>query len=357
MIKDLKFEKSKSFLPSPADIATEHPTSSKQLAFIEKTRHTIKQILNQNDPRLLLVIGPCSIHNTDAAKVYAQKLSELAKSLSDVFFIVMRVHLEKPRTATGWKGILYDPNLDGSHDINKGIQLSRRLLLDLAELGLPASTEFLDPLTANYHSDLISWGCIGARTSSSQIHRQMASGLQIPVAFKNNTDGNVDVAIQGAKSAKESHVYMGIDSKGTLARIETQGNPDSHIVLRGGKGKPNYDPHAISTALKSLERNHLPQRVIIDCAHDNSTRQFQEQINVFQSVINQIIQGNDKIKGMMVESYLQGGNQNIPSNVKEISPSISITDPCLDWSSTEQLLIWGADVIRKANQTSCVVSV
>jgi len=343
-------------LPSPSQILHELPTSLSQKTFIEKTRQEIRNILDGQDPRLLLIVGPCSIHDVETAKQYASQLHKLSQSLSDSFLIVMRAHLEKPRTTTGWKGLLYDPLLDGSHEIETGLRWSRQLLLDLAHLEMPIATEFLDPSIASYLGDLVSWGCIGARTTSSQIHRQLASGLAMPIAFKNNTDGNVETAIHSVLSASEPHAYIGINISGQISTMHSKGNPHAHIVLRGGKNQTNYDPYSISQAIEQLERASLPLRLLIDCAHGNSLRKYEEQCRVFQSVINQVVEGNDKIRGMILESYLLAGNQIMTDDPTQLDGALSITDPCLDWPATETLLKWGAEMLRTENRTSCLIS-
>jgi 3-deoxy-7-phosphoheptulonate synthase len=324
----------------------ELPISTAQQQFIEKTRHEIKQIIEGKDPRLLLIVGPCSIHDTIAAKEYARKLHALAQSVSDTFLIVMRVYFEKPRTTLGWKGFLYDPWLDGSHDIPSGIRMTRRLLLDLAELEIPTAAEFLDISSAYYFGDLLSWGCIGARTAASQTHRQVASGLSMPVAFKNSTDGNVDIAINGVINASSPHTFIGMNAHGRLSTVHTSGNTHGHIVLRGGESKPNYDPESISYTLERLQKANLPACLLIDCAHDNSSRKHEQQALVFQSIINQIVEGNREIRGALLESHLFSGNQPM-TNASQLKYAVSLTDPCLNWETTEHLIRWGGSMLKK----------
>jgi 3-deoxy-7-phosphoheptulonate synthase len=260
----------------------------------------------------------------------------------------MRVYLEKPRTALGWKGFLYDPYLDNSNNVLDGLHLSRKLLLDIAALEIPAATEFLDPLTAPYLSDLISWGCIGARTVTSQPHRQLASSLAMPIAFKNSVDGNIDSAINGILSASIPHTYIGSQSNGTLGIVNTLGNPYGHVVLRGGKEGPNYDPQAISYTLERLHNANLPLRLLVDCSHDNSFRRHEEQPAVFQSILHQIVEGNNYIKGLLLESHLYQGNQ--PLNISSLKYGVSLTDPCLDWQTTERLIKWGYHYLEKERE-------
>lgn len=342
-------------LLSPKELQKKLPLSSQQGEFVLNSRRQISQVLDGKDSRILLIVGPCSIHDITAAKEYATKLRQLADLVSDSFLIVMRVYFEKPRTKRGWKGFMYDPLLDGSTSIEKGLHWARELLLDLAEMEIPTATEFLDPLTANYINDLISWACIGARTSESPIHRQMASGLFMPVAFKNNTSGNIDAAINGVLSAAEAHTFLSIDEEGHIALKQTKGNSNCHIVLRGGKNKPNFDPAAISQALRLLDHAGLPRCVVIDCSHDNCNKNHEKQIQVFESVINQFIQGNRSIRGILLESNLFAGNQSFAASLSQLKYAISITDPCLDWKTTEKLILWGNETIKKAillNQNS-----
>ncbi len=333
-------------LNSPKVIKKQFPISLQQETFIAKTRRDIVNILNGQDPRLLLIVGPCSIHDVAAAYEYATKLNQLAKEVSNSFLIVMRTYFEKPRTTIGWKGMLYDPHLNKSNDIPAGIRQARMLLIALAEMGLPTATEFLDPVTSYFIGDLISWACIGARTAESQIHRQFASGLPMPVAFKNNTAGNIETAINSVVAATHPHTFFGIDEEGFLSIKETQGNPHAHIALRGGEKQPNYDQNSIALTLKLLKHAQLPQRVIIDCSHDNSLRQHEKQIDVFQSVVNQYLEGTKEIRGVAFESHLFSGNQNLNDNHTCLQYAVSLTDPCLDWNSTEKLIRWGDSVLK-----------
>lgn len=333
-------------LPPPNTILKEFPTSPTHQQFIRKSRQTIKNILDGNDPRCLLIMGPCSIHDPSAAKEYAGELKKL-DDLSDLFFIVMRTYFEKPRTALGWKGMLYDPWLNGTHDIATGIRLTRKLLLELADMGIPTASEFLEPASAFYYGDLVSWGCIGARTSASQIHRQLASGLPMPTAFKNSVDGSVDNAINGILSASHPHTFMGINAEGLLSAIHTKGNSYGHLVLRGAEQHTNYDPQSISNALEKLRKAQLPSCLLIDCSHDNSLRQHEAQISVFQSVINQRAEGNYNIRGVLLESHLHAGNQHLHSDTLKLKYGVSVTDPCLNWEKTERLVLWGHSILKR----------
>lgn len=334
-------------LNSPIAFKQDMPASPQQIEFIQQSRQQIANILDGIDNRLLVIVGPCSIHDTQAAKEYATNLRQLAKEVSKSFFIVMRTYFEKPRTALGWKGMLYDPHLDGSNDIATGIQYARQLLLDLAAMEVPAATEFLDPLTPRYIGDLISWSCIGARTTESQIHRQFASGLPMPVAFKNSTSGNVNVAIKGVLTASCPHAFFGIDDHGHVAIVRTKGNPHAHVALRGGESSPNYDAHSLAKALELLRKNHLSERLIIDCSHDNSNRCHETQKTVFRSVIEQYLDGNLGIRGLAVESNLFAGSQNITLDKSRLHYAVSLTDPCLDWKDTEALIRENATLIEK----------
>jgi 3-deoxy-7-phosphoheptulonate synthase len=340
------------FLPSYKEIKTRFPLLPSQHLFIEESRQTVRAILNGTDPRLLLIVGPCSIHDRLSAKEFAVQLHKLAYTVASHFFLVMRVYCEKPRTASGWKGFLYDPLLDGSHAMHLGIEWTRQLLLELATLQVPAATEFLDPLTAYYYEDLMTWGSIGARTASSQTHRQLASALPMPIGFKNGVAGNVSAAVNGAMAASHPHTYMRICENGKPIIARTMGNPDTHVVLRGGESGPNYDPSSVSEALARLEHAKLPLRLLIDCSHHNSAKKHDRQPGVFQSVIHQIIEGNTNIRGLMLESHLHAGNQILTSDLSQLQYGISITDACLDWHSTAHLISWGARHLHQQSLTT-----
>lgn len=334
-------------LPSPQRLLEEFPCTSKQRQFIDTKRQEIRNILDGLDGRLLLIVGPCSIHDITAAKEYASHLRTLSKSIGDTFCIVMRVYFDKPRTVLGWKGLLNDPWLNGSHDIATGIRWTRQLLLDLAEMEIATASEFLDPAAAYYFSDLISWGCIGARTASSQVHRQLASSLPMPVAFKNSTDGNVGIAVNGIVNASKPHAFIGMDACGNSSVVRAAGNQHGHLVLRGGENRPNYDPQAISEALACLKAAELPPRLLIDCSHDNSMRQHELQATVFQSVLNQTVEGNHEIKGILLESHLNSGNQALAADQSQLKYGVSLTDPCMDWEMTKRLILWGYSLLKR----------
>lgn len=333
-------------LPSYKELKNQLPLSDFHHFFIEQSRQTIRQILHRTDSRLLCIIGPCSIHDPLSAKEFAARLKQLALELSPYFFLVMRVYCEKPRTSAGWKGFLYDPFLDGSCDIKTGIFWTRQLLLELASMEVPAAAEFLDPLTAFYYEDLISWGSLGARTSCSQPHRQLASHLSMPMGIKNGITGNLSTAVNGVSAASLPHTYAGLNGLSQPSIIRTKGNPDAHLVLRGGENGPNYDPLSVAEALKRLEIAQLPQRLLIDCSHQNSGKQHDRQPHVFQSILHQVVEGNPTIRGVLLESHLQAGNQPLTSPL-HLTYGVSITDACLDWHATDHLMRWGASYLAQ----------
>lgn len=337
-------------LASPSTVKQEMPAHAQHIEFIQESRRQIANILNGSDNRLLLIVGPCSIHDSKAALEYGTNLRRLMDDVSKSFFVVMRTYFEKPRTAHGWKGMLYDPHLDGSNDIATGIRHARQLLLDLTDMQIPTATEFLDPISPRFLSDLVSWSCIGARTTESQIHRQLASGLPMPVAFKNSTSGNVEVAVKGVMTAACPHSFFGIDDSGHASIVRTKGNQNAHIALRGGKNGPNYDSQSIKHALELLKKHHLPENLVIDCSHDNSRRCQDEQKNVFDSVIRQYIDGNNAIKGLALESNLFSGSQRMPLDASRLQYAVSITDPCLDWEQTEALVRRNASLIESKRE-------
>ena len=339
-------------LPSPQELMNELPRMPHHQAFIEQTRQEIRNILDFKDNRLLLIVGPCSIHDITAAKEYATKLHDLSRQISDTFLVIMRVYFEKPRTTLGWKGLLYDPHLNGSNSIHTGLRSTRQLLLELAAMEVPAASEFLDPASIYYFGDLVSWGCIGARTASSQTHRQIASGLSMPLAFKNSTEGNIEIAVNGVLSGKTPHAFIGMNELGQAALIHSMGNPDCHIALRGGETKPNYDDESIRHALSCLEKAGLPQRILIDCSHDNSRRNHELQPLVFQNVIKQAIDGNNAIRGLILESNLFAGNQSLSLDSSQLKYAVSLTDPCLDWETTKKLILWAYAQINAENNPS-----
>jgi 3-deoxy-7-phosphoheptulonate synthase len=286
-----------------------------------------------------VVVGPCSIHDTEAAIEYAKRLKKLSNTVSDQLLLVMRVYFEKPRTTVGWKGLINDPDMNGTHNISKGLGIARGLLSRITAMELPVANEMLDPITPEYVADMISWGAIGARTTESQTHREMASGLSFPVGFKNGTDGNLQIAIDAMKSAQHPHSFLGINREGRTSIIQTTGNPDVHIVLRGGSRKPNYHADDICHTEEILTKNGLIPTIMVDCSHGNSNKDYNKQADVLDSVITQIEAGNNSISGVMIESFLSAGNQKLPADVSQLQYGVSITDACIDWSTTEKILL------------------
>ena len=333
-------------LVTPADLHRELPVSASAQQTIVAGRETIRNILDGKDSRLLVVIGPCSIHDSEQALDYARRLVVLADQVKETLYIVMRVYFEKPRTTTGWKGLINDPFLNDTFEIEQGLFMARRLLIDIAELGLPTATEALDPISPQYLQDLISWSAIGARTTESQTHRELASGLSCPVGFKNGTDGGLTVAINALKSAASPHRFLGIDSNGQVAIVNTQGNAYAHVVLRGGEKGPNYHAEAIADAEQRLKSAGITPRIMIDCSHANSSKDYNRQPIVFNDAVQQILAGSASIMGVMIESNLGAGNQKIPSNLQDLQYGVSITDACIDWSTTEQMLIAGHQQLK-----------
>jgi 3-deoxy-7-phosphoheptulonate synthase len=323
--------------------------SDRQLDFVKESRCQLRNILDGKDPRLALIVGPCSIHDIASTKEYAERLKKLSSDVSDKFLIIMRTYFEKPRTTVGWKGLVYDPHVDGSHNLALGLEQTRQILLALAENEVPVATEFLDPLIPRYIEDLVTWGCIGARTTESQVHRQFASGLSIPIAFKNSTSGDLDIAINAVIASSHPHTCLGINDDGQVSILRTKGNTHAHVVLRGGKNRTNFDPQSVQRALFLLEQAELPARILIDCSHGNSMKNHEGQIAVFESVIEQYIQGSHGIKGMLLESHIFDGNQKIHRDTKQLRYGVSLTDPCLSWDSTEQLIREGARQMRRGD--------
>ncbi|MCS7336832.1 MAG: 3-deoxy-7-phosphoheptulonate synthase [Verrucomicrobiae bacterium] len=335
-------------LLTPRALKAELPMTEASNETVAASRDRIAAIIHRRDPRLLVVVGPCSIHEFNGAIEYAQKLNALRQRLADRMEIVMRVYFEKPRTALGWKGLINDPHLDGSHDIEAGLKLARKLLLEITAMGLPTATEFLDSITPQYIADLISWAAIGARTTESQIHREMASGLSMPVGFKNSTDGSLDTAINAMKAAQAPHSFLGIDQDGLTSIVRTTGNRDAHIILRGGRLRPNYDPQSIAEAERQLEEAGLPKVLMVDCSHANAGKRPERQEVVWQNVIQQRVSGTRSLIGAMLESYLKEGNQPFPRPVSELEYGVSITDPCISWDTTERLLLQGYEALTRA---------
>jgi 3-deoxy-7-phosphoheptulonate synthase len=320
-------------LAPPARLLGELPLGTDRAKAVVKARHEVTEVLHGRDPRLMVVVGPCSVHDPKAALDYANRLAATARNLQDNLLIVMRVYFEKPRTTTGWKGLINDPHLDGSADVNAGLRIARKLLLEVVDLGLPVGCEFLDPITPQYISDAVAWGAIGARTSESQTHRQLGSGLSMPIGFKNRTDGNVQVAVDAVRAAAASHAFAGIDDAGTPAILHTTGNPDCHIILRGGHGMPNYHVPEVEDALVTLGIAGLPERLVIDASHDNSGKDPEKQFFAAGEIADQVADGNKAITGVMLESFLVEGRQDLRPGEKLVYGQ-SITDPCLDWEDT-----------------------
>ena len=324
---------------APADLRQVFPLSTLRAEFVNKSRDRLKEILQRRDKRLMVVVGPCSIHDPDAAVEYARRLAALARRVEDQLLLVMRVYFEKPRTTVGWKGLINDPDMDGSHLISKGLGIARGLLLKITELEVPVANEMLDPITPEYVADMISWGAIGARTTESQTHREMSSGLSFPVGFKNGTDGNLQIAIDAMKAAQHPHSFLGINREGRTSIIQTAGNPDVHIVLRGGSRKVNYHPEDIAHTEESLQKSGLFPTIMVDCSHGNSNKDYQKQPEVLESVVQQVLDGNTSISGVMIESNLEAGSQKISTDINQLKYGVSITDACIDWATTEQILL------------------
>ncbi|SFR39790.1 3-deoxy-D-arabinoheptulosonate-7-phosphate synthase [Marinobacter gudaonensis] len=325
-------------LITPEALKKEMPLSEKAADTVAKGRQAIYDIMDGKDHRLFVVVGPCSIHDVEAARDYATRLKKLADEVSDTLLIVMRVYFEKPRTTVGWKGLINDPHLNDTFDIEQGLHIGRRLLLDINELGLPAATEALDPISPQYLQDTIAWSAIGARTTESQTHREMSSGLSMAIGFKNGTDGSLDVAVNAMKSVSHPHSFLGIDQQGQVAIIRTKGNNYGHVVLRGGGGKPNYDSVSVALCEQALEKSGLRKSIMIDCSHANSSKDPAIQPLVMQDVTHQILEGNSSIQSLMVESNINWGNQSIPDNLADLKYGVSITDACIDWPTTEKAI-------------------
>ena len=338
--------RSREVLPSPGRVMAELPAGDAARETVLRGRRVLQAILDGQDPRMFVVLGPCSIHNVEEALEYAARLAGLARTVDDVLFLVMRVYFEKPRTTVGWKGLINDPDMDDSFQIEKGIHVARRLLLDLAEMGLPAATEALDPIMPQYLGDLISWTAIGARTTESQTHREMASGLSTPVGFKNGTDGSLGVAVNALRSAVQPHHFLGINQDGNAAVFQTAGNAYGHVVLRGGGGRPNYDSVSVALCEQALDDAGLPHRIVIDCSHANSGKKHEIQPLVARDCVEQVVNGNRSILGFMLESNLNEGNQVIPPELAQLRPGVSVTDACMGWETTEEVIKEAAAILR-----------
>ena len=323
---------------TPRQLAESLPLTPEVAEIVVTGRRAVQNILDRKDPRLLVIVGPCSIHDPLAAVDYARHLLPLRQEFADRMEIVMRVYFEKPRTILGWKGLINDPHLDGSCDIEAGLKIGRKLLLDIVGLGMPAGTEFLDPVVPQYLADVVSWAAVGARTTESQTHREMASGLSMPVGFKNGTDGSLETAINAMKAARHAHSFLGIDPEGRTCIIQTTGNKWGHIVLRGGKNAPNYDERSIADAIQQLHEDGQPGGLIVDCSHANSGKKHTRQQTVWQHIIDQRVAGSQSVLGMMLESNLEEGSQPLGADLKQLRYGVSITDACLGWKDTANLL-------------------
>ncbi|MDH6492279.1 3-deoxy-7-phosphoheptulonate synthase [Streptomyces sp. SAI-127] len=333
-------------LVAPAVLRDELPLGPTRATLVESSRHAVRKVLTGEDDRLLLVVGPCSVHDPAAARDYAHRLAAAVAPLSDELCVVMRVYFEKPRTTVGWKGLINDPHLDGTHDVQLGLRLARQVLLDVLDTGLPVGCEFLEPTSPQFISDAVTWGAIGARTPESQVHRQLASGLSMPVGFKNATDGDVMPAIDGCRASASDHVFFGIDDEGRASIVSTSGNPDGHIILRGGRGGPNYGPEGVRDAIALLVKSKLEPRLVIDASHANSGKDHVRQAAVVRDVAARIAAGEPGIAGLMVESFLTEGRQD-PGPLETLAYGQSVTDACVGWDETEQLLAELAEAVRR----------
>jgi 3-deoxy-7-phosphoheptulonate synthase len=334
-------------LITPDELKREIPLTEKARATVTEGRQVIENILAGKDHRILVVVGPCSIHDLEAANDYALRLKKLAEKVSDSLYIVMRVYFEKPRTTVGWKGLINDPYMNDSFKITDGLHIGRKLLRDILEIGLPTATEALDPISPQYMQDLIAWSAIGARTTESQTHREMASGLSSSIGFKNGTDGGLTVAINALQSVANPHRFLGINSDGKVSIVTTRGNPNAHVVLRGGNGKPNYDSVSVSICEQELEAAKIKPNIMVDCSHANSNKDHNLQPLVLDNVSNQILEGNKSIIGVMIESNINAGNQKLSSNPDEMEYGVSVTDACIDWETTEKSMVEMADKLRE----------
>ena len=338
-------------LITPAELKREIPLTDKARAVISQGRKNIENILERKDHRVMVVVGPCSIHDVKAAHDYAYRLKALEEKVGDTLLIVMRVYFEKPRTTTGWKGLINDPFMNDSFKITDGLHIGRQLLHDISEIGLPSATEALDPISPQYLQDLIAWSAIGARTTESQTHREMASGLSSSIGFKNGTDGSLTVAINALQSVSSPHRFLGINSDGNVSIVTTRGNPYAHVVLRGGNGKPNYDSVSVSICEQELLAAGIDANIMVDCSHANSNKDHNLQTLVLDNVANQIAEGNKSIIGVMLESNINAGNQKLSSNPEDMQYGVSVTDACIDWETTESTLTAMADKLRDVLKT------
>jgi 3-deoxy-7-phosphoheptulonate synthase len=325
-------------MPSPEDLHARLPLSELAANAVNDGRVALRNILERKDQRLFVVVGPCSIHDPVAGLDYARRLKILQEEVKDTMLLVMRVYFEKPRTTTGWKGYINDPAMDDSFRVDQGMELARKFLLDVCELGLPTGTEALDPISPQYLGDLIAWTAIGARTTESQTHREMSSGLSTPVGFKNGTDGDISIAINAILSASHPHSFLGLNGQGRVAIVRTRGNQHGHVVLRGGDGRPNYDTVSVAMAEQALLKAKLPANIVVDCSHANSYKKPELQPLVMADVINQVVNGNTSLVGIMIESNIVAGNQKIPEDLSQLKYGCSVTDACVDWETTEKMI-------------------
>jgi 3-deoxy-7-phosphoheptulonate synthase len=325
-------------LDPPAEYWRKYPSNTEIETHVAKTRAQIESILKGRDTRMLLIVGPCSIHDTNAGMEYATRLKHLADQVTDRILLIMRVYFEKPRTTVGWKGFINDPNLNGTYDVSAGMSKAREFLIGVSKLGMATATEWLDPFTPQYLGDLVSWGAIGARTTESQTHRLVASGLSMPIGFKNGTGGSVQIAIDGIVAAKSDHVFLGIDENGAASIVKTNGNPAVHLILRGGTTGPNYDSESVGRAISLLKSNELDPYLIVDCSHANSSKDHKKQPVVFRDLIQQRIRGDSGVAGLMLESHLNEGNQKLGDTPSMLRHGVSITDPCVNWEETDVLI-------------------
>ncbi len=333
-------------MPTPAEIQARLPLSAKAAKTVTHGRNLLRKIIDRKDHRLFVVVGPCSIHDPVAGMDYARRLKKLADEVGDTLQIIMRVYFEKPRTTVGWKGYINDPFMDDSFQVNVGMEKARQFLLDVNELGLPAGTEALDPYGPQYYGDLITWTAIGARTTESQTHREMSSGLSTPVGFKNATSGDLTVATNAILSASNPHSFLGLNSEGRVAIVRTKGNAYGHVVLRGGDGKPNYDTVSVTVAEQAMAKAKLPANIVVDCSHANSSKKPELQPLVMADVVNQIRNGNKSLLGVMIESNIEAGNQSIPADLSQLKYGCSVTDGCVGWETTEQMIRDAAVMLR-----------
>lgn len=332
-------------LPAPQDLLAALPRHAEDADFVHRSRARIKDSLYAPEGRFLVIAGPCSIHDVDAGLEYAERFARLADQVKDRMLLVMRVYFEKPRTTVGWKGLIMDPHLDGSNDIAQGLHIARKFLLDVIRMGVPTATELLDPITPQYIADLISWSAIGARTTESQTHRQMASGLSMPIGFKNGTLGNLEPAINAIKAATQPQTFLGVGLDGRASAVSTSGNPDCHIILRGGEKGPNFDVASVAEARALLEKNRLPTAIMIDASHGNCSKDHLRMPAVFEEIVRERVEGDRSVIGAMLESNLVGGSQSFPRPLADLVRGQSITDACIDWSTTEELVLRAADAL------------